>query len=47
MTGVEGEISRDIERTFPANPFFSGKGIQSFDYRSAQEIELTKWLVLC
>ncbi|CAI5723786.1 unnamed protein product [Hyaloperonospora brassicae] len=26
MTGVEGEISRDIERTFPANSFFSGEG---------------------
>ncbi|KAF1780976.1 Rab-GTPase-TBC domain [Phytophthora cactorum] len=24
-TGVEGEIDRDIERTFPANPFFSEK----------------------
>ncbi|KAG7390168.1 hypothetical protein PHYPSEUDO_008622 [Phytophthora pseudosyringae] len=25
-TGVEGEIDRDIERTFPANPFFSEEG---------------------
>ncbi|POM71139.1 Hypothetical protein PHPALM_12330, partial [Phytophthora palmivora] len=25
-TGVEGEIGRDIERTFPANPFFSEEG---------------------
>ncbi|KAF1782428.1 Rab-GTPase-TBC domain [Phytophthora cactorum] len=25
-TGVEGEIDRDIERTFPANPFFSDEG---------------------
>ncbi|RMX64581.1 hypothetical protein DD238_004975 [Peronospora effusa] len=25
MTGVEGEIGRDIERTFPTDPFFSEK----------------------
>ncbi|CAH0484288.1 unnamed protein product [Peronospora farinosa] len=25
MTGVEGEIGRDVERTFPTNPFFSEK----------------------
>ncbi|KAL4105874.1 hypothetical protein PRIC1_003930 [Phytophthora ramorum] len=25
-TGVEGEIERDVERTFPANPFFSDQG---------------------
>ncbi|CAI5740155.1 unnamed protein product [Peronospora destructor] len=25
MTGIEGEIGRDIERTFPTNPFFSEK----------------------
>ncbi|ETO74376.1 hypothetical protein, variant 1 [Phytophthora nicotianae P1976] len=26
-TGVEGEIDRDIERTFPANPLFSEEGV--------------------
>jgi hypothetical protein len=33
---VEGEIDRDIERTFPANPFFSEEG-------ATEQGQLVRW----